>query len=409
MTKDSENSNESVTAASAAAAAANDDDSSNNPNNRGIISTRATTSSTKVWISPWIVFIIFLYVFILIWMNYAILQRYWIKNNWNDSLPGLDKTTMRKFTMRMHMTTGAIAMLLGPIQFVPYLRRCQVHRWTGRLYCICGMLTSIFGLWFISLKQRLVGGYNMTAAFSFAGIAIGVLSFKAWRTARSARYAKEQSESDNKATFVTHRNWGIRSYSQIIAPALYRYWYAMMDLFHLYKTPTPLRLGGYCDANDFCPDYARTWDALYCWVYWISAWVVAEIIIYCLPDYDINDDKPSATSDLTTPLLPTNEEQINNATSTPLTTYGSSDESQQQQEGSLPSDISQDDNNTTSRNIEISSSTPNNNENRDLVSVVNFMGCLLAVTTVVISGKTFQMIVDDFSSTNSNDSASSEE
>ena len=337
-------------------------------------------------------------------MNFAILQRYWIKNNWNDSLPGLDKTTMRKFTMRMHMTTGAIAMLLGPLQFIPYLRSVKVHRWTGRLYCICGMLSSIFGLWFISLKQRLVGGYNMTAAFSFAGIAIGVLSYKAWQTARAARYAKEQSQADNKATFVTHRNWGIRSYSQIIAPALYRYWYVMMDLFNLYKTPTPLRLGGQCDENDFCPDYARTWDAIYCWVYWISAWIVAEIIIYCLPSYDSNDDKPSPTSDLSTPLLSSNEEQNNNATSTTTTSYGSSDDGHQQQEEPTTRAISQDDNNEVS-----SLTTPNNNnnENRDLVSVVNFMGCLLAVTAVVISGKTFQMIIDNFSSTSSSSNSTS--
>jgi hypothetical protein len=263
----------------------------------------------KAW--PWITFFLFLYVFILVWINYAIVQRYWILHNWNEALPGLDKTSLRKFTMRSHMTAGAMALLLGPIQFLlrlPVLKGCpnlqihchRIHRWSGRIYCICGILSCVFGLWFIALKKRLVGGYNMTASFALAGCAIGYTSFRAWQTARAINGSSSSrissSSSNNNTNNIhsrktsrwlvqQHRNWGIRSFAQILAPALYRYWYTMMELFHIYNVPVPLGMGGYCGANDLCPDYMRGWDSVYTWLYWISAGVVAEIIIYFLPSH----------------------------------------------------------------------------------------------------------------------------
>jgi Predicted membrane protein (DUF2306) len=153
----------------------------------------ATVNPVKlVWTWPWVVAAVFLYVFVLFWMNYSIVRRYWIKHLWNEALPGLDTTALHKFTMRMHMTAGAVSILLGPVQFVSYFRRNErlrwVHRYTGRLYCVCGMLSSVFGLWFILLKKRLVGGYNMTASFALAGALIGILAWKAWQTARAARF-----------------------------------------------------------------------------------------------------------------------------------------------------------------------------------------------------------------------------
>ena len=233
-----------------------------------------------------------------------------------------------------HMTTGAIGMLLGPIQFAPYVRRRHrvLHRWTGRLYCTCGMMACFFGEWFIFLKGRLVGGWNMTVAFAVAGLAIGYTSFMTWRTSRQAKLGTTSiatvSTTDNPEavgrpkshSFQNHRDWAIRSYAQMVAPALYRYWYILMEVFGLYRTPIPLRNGGYCDEHDFCPDYARLFDAAYCWIYWISAGIVAEIIIFYLPPigkeehqmyvapYNVNSPTQAQvveteTSSMTSPLL----------------------------------------------------------------------------------------------------------
>lgn len=252
------------------------------------------------------------------------------------------------------------------------------------------MLSSLFGLWFIVLKKQLVGGYNMTVSFTLAGAAIGLTSFKAWQSARAARFGDDRL---SKALFSQHRNWGIRSFAQIMAPALYRYWYAMMQMFHMYNVPVPLRMGGYCDTNDLCPDYARPWDSIYTWLYWLSAGVVAEIIIYFLPSHDHNiGERGSAMTEedrqeeeeeaaLVSPLLqshPSTEQQreASSNTDNSTTTYGTSEQTRGSQ-NSIPY-------------------TPRLHTN-DVVDgmpwVVNLVGGLLALAAIAITGKTFYVIL----------------
>mmetsp|Transcript_23316 Transcript_23316/g.55277 ORF Transcript_23316/g.55277 Transcript_23316/m.55277 type:complete len:442 (+) Transcript_23316:105-1430(+) len=383
--------------------------------------TKTETTGGKVWALPYIVACVFFISFLLFWMYFAILQRYWIKNNWNDSLPGLDTTPWHKFSMRMHMTAGAIGMLLGPIQFAPYIRKRHraLHRWTGRLYCVCGMLACFFGEWFIVLKGRLVGGWNMTAAFAVAGLAIGYTSFMTWKTSRHAKFGTTTATATTSTTsnrdavgrphsFQNHRDWAIRSYAQMVAPALYRYWYIFMEIFGLYRTPIPLRNGGYCDEHDFCPDYSRLLDAAYCWIYWISAGIVAEIIIYYIPPigkevqqmyvapYYINNTDQSQANEtetitMTSPLLSSsssNEESFNernggtnSAGQDPLS-YGSSSsstEGQRQQGG----DAVVNDSDLTSHDL---SSKPS-------PRVVNGIGILLALASAVVTIGMFYLVL----------------
>lgn len=226
---------------------------------------------------PWILMGVALAMFTLPWVKMAILDRYFLKPKWGDALPGLNSTPWRKLTMRGHMSTGAISLLCGPLQFSPRIRKQapRIHRWTGRIYCTCAMLSCLFGLVFIALKGRLVGGWNMTVAFAFAGSTIGILGYKVWEAARAAKAGLRD--------FTSHRNWGIRSYSQIMAPMLYRYWYVLVEIFGIYKTPVPPRMGGYCRSDDICPDYLRLFDMVHCWTYWLTSLAIAELVIYYLP------------------------------------------------------------------------------------------------------------------------------
>lgn len=263
-------------------------------------------SKTRIWATPWVIMLVALYAFAVPWVIYAILMRYFLKPEWNAALPGLDRTIWHKVTMGGHMACGAIAMLLGPIQFIPYFRRpffAIVHRWSGRLYCTCAMLSSLLGLSFIALKGELVGGWNMTVAFSAAGATIGVLGFKVWQTARAAKASAPRD-------FTSHRNWGIRSYSQILAPMLYRYWYLCLYIFKLYDPPDRLNMGLVCGSDDVCPDYLRFLDKLHCWTYWMTSLAVAELIIYYLPEHETKPsishgpvDESGETPSPDTPLL----------------------------------------------------------------------------------------------------------
>lgn len=242
-----------------------------------------SSQKSKVRALPWIIMFAALYTFALPYIYFAIVQRYFLNPDWKAALPGLDSTLIRKWSMGGHMAAGVVCLLLGPLQFVPLVRKSwpRIHRWSGRIYCICAIISCIFGLVFIVLKRELVGGYNMSIAFATFGVTVGVLSVKAWQTARAARAGVIPD-------FTAHRNWGIRSYSQILAPLLYRYWYVGLELFNVYDAPLLLRWGGVCRADDVCPDYLRWFDMVHCWTYWLTALGNAELIIYCLrKDMDV--------------------------------------------------------------------------------------------------------------------------
>lgn len=327
-------------------------------------------SQTRIWATPWVLMLIALYMFAVPWVISNILLRYFLKPDWGTALPGLDSTPLRKVTMGGHMSMGAISLLIGPFQLIPWLRRRfpVMHRWAGRIYCSCAMLSSVFGLIFIALKGQLVGGWNMTAAFAAAGAAIGILAFKVWQTARLAKLSSVPMD------YTSHRNWAIRSYSQILAPMLYRYWYLAMDLFKMYTPPLMPSTGLVCHDDDVCPDYLRIIDMLHCWTYWLSSLAVAEVIIYFLPPHS---PKPSSTPSQTSDIFVDDSASVleyNNPTSdddeltarTPLLRGTANDYSGEPRlEGSDP-------------NTHISSPT-----------VVNLVGWSLAVVTMVITATIF--------------------
>jgi hypothetical protein len=242
-----------------------------------------SSPKSKVGALPWIVMFLALYTFALPWIRFAIIQRYFLEPDWGAVLPGLDSTQSQKWAMGGHMVPGVICLVLGPLQFVgPIRKSCpRIHRWSGRIFCICAMFSAILGLTFIALKGQLVGGYNMSFGFASSGLTVGVLSFKTWQTARTAR-------SSETPDFTAHRNWGIRIYSQMLAPMLYRYSYLALDIFNIYDAPLINREGEECRTDDTCPAYFRWFDMLHCWTYWLTALGIAELIIYGLPkDKDV--------------------------------------------------------------------------------------------------------------------------
>lgn len=203
----------------------------------------------------------------------AIIQRYWIDRDWDSRLVNLGTTLGRRIFMLGHMTMGGLTLLLGPTQFLPLIRRKapQFHRFCGRAYVIMAIGSSIFCLIFIVLKRGvLVGGINMTLAFAAAGACFGYCAYKVYQTAR-------------RGLFATHRDWTIRSYSQCLAPMLYRYWYAFLVLMGWYDFEY-----GTCNADTgICDEYLRTFDMIHCWTYWLFPLAIAELTIRALPPHKL--------------------------------------------------------------------------------------------------------------------------
>jgi len=320
-----------------------------------------TAQAVLVWRKPWQI-TASLFFFYVILLAYIIIQNYWIRENWDGVLPGLGDSDFRKFSIRSHMTFGVISVFCSSIQLIiPFTTGFQenkasiarnwyraIHRYFGRVYVMCAVLAYVFGQWFICLKHfRLVGGYSMGASFSLAGFFIAYFALMTWKTAPS-----RVPNRNGKYPIEVHRNYALRSVSQIIAPVLYRYWYTFLMIFGLYRSPEINREDLVCDDQNVCTDYLRPFDAIYAWLYWISAWAVAEIIIACLPSHK----KSTTANEIQAPLLDV-ESACDN--------------------GSVTND---------SDGVNESNGNPDNDEDASRVSVVNYIGCIVTGLTCLVSG-----------------------
>jgi hypothetical protein len=82
----------------------------------------------------------------------------------------------------------------------------------------------------------------------------------------------------------------------ILAPMLYRYWYLCLILYDWYQGPELTNMGEMCKADDTCAVYYRWFDMVHCWTYWLSSWLVAEVVIHYLPPLEIKQSSAAAES-----------------------------------------------------------------------------------------------------------------
>ena len=231
----------------------------------------------------------------------------------------------------------------------------------------CAILSYICGQWFICLKRFfLVGGISMGISFSAAGFAIAYFAYMTWISAPN-----KNRQPGSRYTVEDHRNYAFRSFSQMIAPILYRYWYIFTAIYTRYRTPA-LYLNGtgtmddgsklVCDDRDVCDDYKRPLDAFYCWFYWMSAWFVAEVVILCLPKHKSATTAFSGDDQLDTPLVPNQE----------------------------PNGVaSNDDDSTVEQQVDelvLSSASVQDDKQRTKSKLLNATGCILVVLTVMVTG-----------------------
>lgn len=72
--------------------------------------------------------------------------------------------------MAAHLATGAIILLLGPVQLIASVRNRwpAIHRWVGRIYVFTAGVAGTGGLGFI-LIEGTIGGGPMNAGFALYG------------------------------------------------------------------------------------------------------------------------------------------------------------------------------------------------------------------------------------------------
>ena len=140
---------------------------------------------------------------------------------WNNVLPQLYLPTspLAAIGIGVHFATGAVLLLLGPIQLIGSVRRRApaFHRWTGRVYVGAAFLAGVGGLTHIALKGT-TGGMLMNVGFGIYGALMALGAVQALRHAMARRIEK-------------HRAWAIRLFALAVGSWLYRVEYGLWQGF----------------------------------------------------------------------------------------------------------------------------------------------------------------------------------
>ena len=110
----------------------------------------------------------------------------------------------------VHIVPGLLFMLLGPLQFSSTIRARHLrwHRWSGRVFVVCGFVNGISAL-VMSFGMPAIGGFNQAAATTlFASFFLFALCKAFW-------YIRRRE-------IPLHREWMIRAFSVGIAVATIR-------------------------------------------------------------------------------------------------------------------------------------------------------------------------------------------
>ncbi|MFT5578604.1 MAG: putative membrane protein [Paraglaciecola psychrophila] len=114
----------------------------------------------------------------------------------------------------LHLLPGFLIVVLGPLQFMPVVRKRWInfHRWSGRVYIICGITGAISGF--------LIGGLNPFGGIDGAGFNEAMAT---WFLSLYVLYCLYKAYSSiRKRQFGAHREWMIRSFTIMIAIATER-------------------------------------------------------------------------------------------------------------------------------------------------------------------------------------------
>jgi hypothetical protein len=144
-----------------------------------------------------------------------------------------------------HVFAAALALLIGPFQFVARLRRAApgVHRWLGRIYLGAGVLVG--GLAGLYMATHAFGG--IFSRLGFACLALGWLytGSRAWLAIRARNVA-------------AHREWMIRNFALTFAAVTLRLYVPIAIL----------------SGVDFAAAYA-----VIAWLCWVPNLLVAQWLI----------------------------------------------------------------------------------------------------------------------------------
>jgi uncharacterized membrane protein len=167
------------------------------------------------------------------------------------------ESTLHYVGLFVHIFASAVALILGPFQFLGGLRkrRPNLHRWMGRIY--------LFGILFGGLSAFVIApGMISGLVGEFGLISLAILwlwtGWKAYATIRAGNVA-------------SHREWMIRNFALTFAAATLRIWLGI-----LIGTQVPFLQTKY--AGDFDALFVEVYRVVM-WLCWVPNLIIAEMIV----------------------------------------------------------------------------------------------------------------------------------
>jgi uncharacterized membrane protein len=167
------------------------------------------------------------------------------------------ESTLRYVGLFVHAFSSAIALLIGPFQFLDGFRkrRPMIHRWMGRIYLVSILIGGLSA--FIIAPGMISGLVGEVGLMSLAVLWL----WTGWNAYSSIR----------KGDVKSHREWMTRSFALTFAAVMLRLW-----LGTLIATQLPFLQTKY--AGDFDALFVEAYRVVM-WLCWVPNIIIAEMII----------------------------------------------------------------------------------------------------------------------------------
>lgn len=154
-----------------------------------------------------------------------------------------------------HITFAALALLIGPLQFVSAIRRRRprLHRWVGRVFLVSVGVGSLAAGVMSLFNSAAIDGF-----FGFGTLAV-LWAWTAWRGYTSVR----------SGDYASHQAWMIRCFALTYAGVTLRAWFGILIGAQL------LVARGHADADHIL----NTAYAVLPFLSWLPNLVIAEFLI----------------------------------------------------------------------------------------------------------------------------------
>lgn len=140
-------------------------------------------------------------IYIFLHLGLSAFRQDW--NVWTSGMANgiIEGDQMGNAALVLHVFLAFVITIGGPLQFIPALRTkfSSFHKWNGRVYIFCILLTSVVALFLVWSRPIIIGGLTGNMTTSGNAVLIILFGIMTWRTGV-------------KRQFDVHREWAIRTF-----------------------------------------------------------------------------------------------------------------------------------------------------------------------------------------------------